>query len=254
MAKRKETAQELLARAEANSYQRGACRDQDSTRDGHRHINKTMKDHTVALDRYVLWTHSEMQKESLHRGLPIPDEANARLRCLREGVEAPDLATIKDFLRFHIATSRGKIVKILTADSVNTFAEWFFAGFHRITGTTIDEEDRSEVYKWVRKTLTVEGVVANIKRPKHNFSVTDLTRLLVTLWTKDNIIYDPERYRLQFTFIFRVYCWTGARLGAFFTEGLRYGDVDLILQRVPDRPWRLIYQVKQRLVKNNRDP
>ena len=36
---------------------------------------------------------------------------------------------MKDFLRFYVATSRGKIVERPTADSVNTFAEWFFAGF-----------------------------------------------------------------------------------------------------------------------------
>jgi len=61
-------------------------------------------------------------------------------------VNAPDLATVKDFLHFHIATSRGKIVEKPTVDSVNTFAEWFFAGFTRITGTPTDEADKSEVY------------------------------------------------------------------------------------------------------------
>jgi hypothetical protein len=88
-----------------------------------------------------------MQNDSLQRGLPIPNEADARMYCLRKGVDAPDLATVKDFLRFCIATSRGKIVVKPTADSANTFAEWFFAGFTRITGTPIDEQDRSEVYK-----------------------------------------------------------------------------------------------------------
>lgn len=63
----------------------------------------------------------------------------------------------------------------------------------------------------------------NIMRPKHNFFVADLTRVLVTLWTNDDLIFIPERYRLQCTFIFRVYCWTGAKLGAFFTGGLLYG-------------------------------
>jgi hypothetical protein len=57
------------------------------------------------------WTHSEMQKDSRQRGLPIPDEANARHHSLRKGVDAPDLATVKDFLRFYIATSWGKIVE-----------------------------------------------------------------------------------------------------------------------------------------------
>jgi len=34
-----------------------------------------------------------------------------------------------------------------TPDSINTIAEWFFAGFTRVTGTEINEKDRSEVYK-----------------------------------------------------------------------------------------------------------
>jgi hypothetical protein len=52
-----------------------------------------------------------MQKYSLQRGLPTHDEASARQHCLREGVGAPDLATAKDFLRFHIATSHSMIVE-----------------------------------------------------------------------------------------------------------------------------------------------
>jgi hypothetical protein len=36
---------------------------------------------------------------------------------------------MKDFFRFYAATSQGNIVEKPTADSVNTFAEWFFAGF-----------------------------------------------------------------------------------------------------------------------------
>ena len=62
-------------------------------------------------------------------------------------MEAPDLATIKEFFRFYIATSCGRIVVKPTIDSINTNAEWFFAGFTRITGTEINEKDRTEVYK-----------------------------------------------------------------------------------------------------------
>lgn len=66
---------------------------------------------------------------------------------LGEGVSPLDLATIKDFLRFHVAISRGRIDdERITVDSVNTFAEWFFAGFARVTGNTINEEDRRAVY------------------------------------------------------------------------------------------------------------
>ena len=48
------------------------------------------------------------------------------VRSLREGLPPLDLVTIKDFLRFIIATSRGIIdngQKKVTVDSINTFAE-----------------------------------------------------------------------------------------------------------------------------------
>ena len=90
--------------------------------------------------------------------------------------------------------------------------------------------------------------------PKHNFTVTDLIRLAMVLWTKDDLVFTPERYRIQFTFIIRVYCWTGARIGAFFTGGLRYRDIELVLQRTTNARWRCIYKLDQRWVKNNRNP
>ncbi|KAL2440885.1 hypothetical protein ABEF95_008226 [Exophiala dermatitidis] len=216
MGRRQVTADELLARAEANGYKRGEHKEKDEIRDS-------------PLHRYVLWNLGQMQRDYIQRGLPPPDEATARERCLGEGVDAPDLATVKDFLRFYVATSRGKIVKQPTADSLNTFAEWFFAGFTRVTGTPTDADEKSEVYNWVRKTLTAEGLV-------------------------DDLIYIHERYRLQFTFIFLVYCWTGARIGAFFKGALLYKDIDIVLQRTDTGRWRLIYEIKQRWVKNNRDP
>jgi hypothetical protein len=91
----------------------------------------------------------------------------------------------------------------------------------------------------VRKTLTEEGVVVNKHRPKHNFTQRDLDRLLVTLWTKDDLKFIPERYRVQFTLIFRLYCWTGARVGAFFEGGVRY-EVSLSVGR-PLRSERHVY-------------
>jgi len=51
----------------------------------------------------------------------------------------------QDVVRFYTASSSGKIVELPTADSVNAFAEWFFAGFTRVTGTPTIDEDRSEV-------------------------------------------------------------------------------------------------------------
>jgi hypothetical protein len=96
--------------------------------------------------------------------------------------------------------------------------------------------------------------VVNKHRPKHNFAARDLTRILRALWTQDDPIFIPERYRVQFTYIIHVYCWTGARIGAFFTDGLRWRDISLVLQRAAQGGWKLIYNIKQRWVKNNRDP
>lgn len=46
------------------------------------------------------------------------------------GAEASDLATVKDFLRFYIATSQPKLSDKPTVDSVNTVAEWIFNWVH----------------------------------------------------------------------------------------------------------------------------
>jgi hypothetical protein len=70
--------------------------------------------------------------------------------------------------------------------------------------------------------LVEEGLAVNKHRPKYNFTEESHTRLQGTLWTKDDLIFIPERYRIQVTFIDNVYCWTGARLSAFSTGGLRY--------------------------------
>ena len=76
----------------------------------------------------------------------------ARERCLRPGVAAPDLVTVKDFFRFYIATSKPQLTSVPTVDSINTIVEWFFAGFTRVTGTDTDKEERSEVYNVRRPT------------------------------------------------------------------------------------------------------
>ena len=64
-----------------------------------------------------------MKKNALQRGLPVPNETAVRERVLQKHVEAPDLITVKDFLRFHAAISKGKIKERITCDSLNTFAK-----------------------------------------------------------------------------------------------------------------------------------
>ena len=88
-----------------------------------------------------------MKEDHARVGLPGPNEDTARHDCLRSGIDAPNLTTVKDFLRFYIATSRPCLdADKPTVDSINTVAEWFFAGFTRVTGTDTDEGERSEVY------------------------------------------------------------------------------------------------------------
>ena len=42
------------------------------------------------------------------------------------------------------------------------------------------------------------------------------------LWARPDSVYKHERNHIQVSFIVPTYCWTSARLGAFFTGGLRY--------------------------------
>jgi hypothetical protein len=73
------------------------------------------------------------KRDALQKGTSYP----RRSRCTGKGscknVEAPDLATVKDFLRFCAAKGKGKIVEQITCDSLNSVAGWLFGGFTRVT-------------------------------------------------------------------------------------------------------------------------
>jgi len=88
-------------------------------------------------------------------GEAIPDEQaiidifhTTGTKSFRKGLPPLDLATIKDFFRYIASVSDGLIdVKgLATTDSLNTFGEWVFAGFARVTGNRIDAKDRHSVY------------------------------------------------------------------------------------------------------------
>ena len=49
------TAEELLNRAEAKGYKRGAHTEQDEVRNREKHVKKTMEDHDRTLQRYVMY-------------------------------------------------------------------------------------------------------------------------------------------------------------------------------------------------------
>ena len=70
-------------------------------------------------------------------------------QILLEGLPPLNLATIKDFLQFIVSVSDGIIdnkTELVTADSMNTFAEWFSTEFAWVIGNRIEEEDRWAVY------------------------------------------------------------------------------------------------------------
>ena len=48
------TADELLARAEANGYKEGRHKEEDEVLDYHKHVEKTKRNQNRALNRYVL--------------------------------------------------------------------------------------------------------------------------------------------------------------------------------------------------------
>jgi hypothetical protein len=48
------------------------------------------------------WHFADTRQNTGQQGLPALNEKAAR-ECLRPGIAAPDLATVKDFLRFYIA-------------------------------------------------------------------------------------------------------------------------------------------------------
>ena len=66
---------------------------------------------------------------------------------LQFGAPAPDLASVKDFLRFHAASGSGIITNRITVDSAKSFMEWFFAGFEARTGSVFSPEFRHTIYK-----------------------------------------------------------------------------------------------------------
>jgi len=146
MPRRQATAAGLAALAEKNGYRKGIHKEQDQVKDERRHNDTTKQNHDGTLNRYVLWRLAYTERECYERGVPVPGKDEVRGQHLARGAPLPDLATIKDFLRFYIHTSQPKLADKTTTDSMGTICEWFFAGFTRVTGTVVPADVRSEVY------------------------------------------------------------------------------------------------------------
>jgi len=66
--------------------------------------------------------------------------------------------------------------------------------------------------------LTYKGLVVNKKKPKHLFGEKELVQFTKTFWTVDNSQFIYLRNKAQIPFIIAIFCWTGARIGAFFPD------------------------------------
>jgi hypothetical protein len=70
--------------------------------------------------------------------------------------------------------------------------------------------------------LVEEDLIVNVYRPKHLCTERDARRILKVFWTKDDPIFIPHRYRIQFYYIFLEYLRTKAQLSTFFIGDFRY--------------------------------
>lgn len=84
---------------------------------------------------------NSIQQADSHQSIDVKE-----IKPLCQGSTPLDITTLKDFFRFHVGLAKALIADTTTADSVNTTAEWFFAGFQRVTGNEYSSEDRSAIY------------------------------------------------------------------------------------------------------------
>ncbi|KAE8410125.1 hypothetical protein BDV36DRAFT_278758 [Aspergillus pseudocaelatus] len=84
---------------------------------------------------------------------------------------------------------------------------------------------------------------------------------MTAFWTTDDPFFMHGRYRVQFHFITLQFLCTGARVSSFTPasaervgRGLRYKNIELVLFRTDNAPWRVGWRLDQQFVKNNKDP
>ncbi|KAF4430809.1 hypothetical protein CFRS1_v009588 [Colletotrichum fructicola] len=190
--------------------------------------------HATVLQRFAIWYWGRLRDEAELSGATPPDFESARHLLLRRGAPAPSLTEAKDFFRFYIESSKGRIAKNgkPTAESMVGIAEVFYRAFTCETQTDTSVAQRSEVYHWLRHVLTAHRVIEDKKKPKHNLDVVALDRILHVIWSGLNV--DHERMRIQLHFILMIYATTGARAGALFAGKVTYRDIELVQKRKPE--------------------
>ncbi|KAK3174043.1 hypothetical protein OEA41_001287 [Lepraria neglecta] len=150
MGRKKLSTEEVAKKAKANGYSYGACHEEDSKEASPTYEPKSLRDQSYVLERYEMWVAS-VKKEKHDEGVPFLDDVvdapyTTGAHSLRAGLPPLDRATTKDFFRFYALTSDGKLAPRVTADSLNSQVERFFAAFTRLTGSIVTKQDRKQIY------------------------------------------------------------------------------------------------------------
>ncbi|KAI3557141.1 hypothetical protein CABS02_02692 [Colletotrichum abscissum] len=239
----RQTPGEIIAAAKAKGYKRGAHQERDNQTKLERYGPNTVAMHGTVLDRYVTWHWDRLHDEAIKSGATAPDFGTTREHVLRPHAPMPTLAETKDFFRFYIDSSNGKITKNgrPSVESMVARAEDFFRAFSFVTGTEADKEQNSEVYYWMRNVLTKDGILEDIKKQKHNLGPVVLDRVIQAIWTDLSV--PNERARIQNHLLLMLYAASGGR------------DIEIIQARRPTGDgYRYFWRFDQRFVKNNRNP
>lgn len=143
------------------------------------------------------------------------------------------------------------------------------------------EADVLTLFQWIKKTLTEEGEIEDIKKEKFNYTADDYLKTVSSLWTRDSPVFFHGLLKILIVFALQVFLFTGARIGAFIPDakkkkqrGLRYKvnernyeplafdcvladhrqHIELVLFRSANEPWRIGWRINQQWLKNNRNP
>ncbi|KZL81211.1 hypothetical protein CI238_13164 [Colletotrichum incanum] len=250
----RQTPEDVVAAAKARGYKRGAHQERDTQTKLERYGPNTVAMHSTVLDRYATWQWDKLCDEAIKSKAKVPDFDLTRNSVLRRSAPVPGLAETKDFFRFYIDSSAGKITKNgkASVESMVARAEDFFRAFTFVTGTETDKAQNSEIYYWMRNVLTKEGILEDVKKAKYNLGPVVLDRVIQAIWTDLSV--PNERVRIQNHLLLMLYAASGGRIGALFVGGLPYKDIEIVQARRPTGDgYRYFWRFDQRFVKNNRN-
>ncbi|KAJ5971697.1 uncharacterized protein N7479_001615 [Penicillium vulpinum] len=227
-AKRDELAKERRRlQREKNGYTPGTYKEEDSIREKDKRLPKTNELHRETMNLWLEFTADpengyEYYKTSL-------------------GSPAPTHEMIKAYIRWYVHSIQGR----LNDDGLPTVR-------------TVNHLKLTWM-QWIKKTLTVDGVVVDQKKEKLNFTKQDFLRTVSSLWQTDHQTFIPGLLKVVILFALQLYLFTGARVGAFIPSsedkherGLRYEHIKLVLFPSSIGRWAVGWKVDQKWLKNRR--